>query len=521
MYQKYYKLAFFLLLLFPFILFLILSNKSLVLTWDGYIYLELAKNIKAGHGFTLGKLPHLYHSPLFPYLIAFFSYFTGFDIIISSTLLCTICFSTVIAMIFYFCTHVLRSKSIGLWAILIFVLSERIQKYSISNLSENILTPLYTASIMLAIYLLVKPKARNQSTLLCISFLMAAAYYCKPEAIVVYFAIILGLLLGFYNKRFSFSRIFFTLAPAILVFIALLTPYLYYIYTNTHEIQLSGKSKPVLMWTYWKQNHLLAPEEFNKTFFDVETVENGFQKAVFCKPPAYRFYPLEFIKNLYFPVEFIFKFFGPFITVLLIYQISKQKYTHSPVLYIPLIVFVFINIFVMMLYSYPRFILPFTPFLAIYAGYAVKLLLTKCAARNVKILVIILTLLSSYPFAWVFNEEFTDSFILKNKSDLTLVNSANKIIIVTNNLLISHLNGMPNTILLAGNKKDYVNLYHYMKKTGAEYAVIDTQKIDKMDYHNNQLTAGLPLSVVKMLPSNDTGEVIWILRRSLQENGIE
>ncbi len=487
-------------------------DKNLVLTYDGYIYLEMARNMVLGKGITLGEKPHLFHSPLYPALIAMCHKLTGLELTTTSNLLCMVFLICNVMLIMYFCRKYLRSKSMAVWAVIIYLGSERVQRYGISNFSENVLTPLYTLAFLFAFRIILKSKYTflNYAG---ITMALSAAYYAKPEALIVYFCIMGFLFLHSVIRRHdlikTLGRIFISLA----MFSAIISPYVYYLYNHTHKLMLSGKTNAILYWTQWKQDGLFAPHEFQNRFIDGYTIEEGFMRASNCDFPGYDINVPFIIKNLIVPLEFTFQFFGLGFTLILLVSLFDSRKWKSIFFLLPFSVIALVFFSFLLLYSYPRFILPLTPWFAVYLAYEFRRLFHGMKSIPWRYTLVGMCLFLEFPFLWLFRSDFVKPMSESVTKTIPYQEMDMSKKIVTNHIDYAYYNGMSNTFLLPLNIHTENELTDYVDRCEVDTVIIEAA----MNFKNEEYIERIndneikKLKIIQVYSDPQHKRVTWIL----------
>ena len=498
---------------FPFLLFFLLKNKSITLTWDGYIYLALAQNISEGRGFTLGTKPHLFHSPLFPFLIAGMKNCFHLDVITSAHLLCTLFFSLNIFLIFSYCKHYLRSQRIGFYAILIYILSERVQRYSIATISENVLTPLYGISILLSLSILLKRKYGFYKWI-GLTLSMAAAYYCKPEALAIYLILTGFIVLFSIRRKDRFFPILRMMGISLILFFVCMIPNMIRIKEYTGDLSISGKSKPILFWAYCKHNNLVAPIEVDKYFFFEHTVEDAFVNFVNYSSPPFQINLLYILKNIFaVPVPYVYKFLGALWTILILYYLAKNHRWKSAIFLLPAGMVISIFILIMLLYPDPRFIIPLVPWLSIYAASLYLRILPKFNKSQYQYLFFIILILTEYPFTWCFQRDYYTPITENVIHAISKENDTSKVRIATNKISYCFMNGMDESYLIPRTLDTEDELCAYIKLSRPKYTIIEASRRNKNPaYVQNLFDSKMKyFNVVMEYPSNEKEAMVWVL----------
>jgi len=249
---------------------------------------------------------------------------------------------------------------------------------------------------------------------------------------------------------------------------------------------LSGKTNAILYWTQWKQEGLFAPHEFQSRFIDGHTIEDGFIRASLCDFPGYHVDVPFLLKNLIVPLEFTFQYFGLGFTLILLVSLFDSRKWKSTYFLLPFSVIAFVFFSFLLLYSYPRFILPFIPWMAIYLAIETRRMSRNLSQKQKYFLFIILLMLE-LPFIWLFRSDFG-----KPMSDYLIKEYEFKNILygkkfVTNHIDYAYWNGMSKTYLVPLNINKEIELIEYTKKYNIKILLIEARLLNRNDEYIDKL----------------------------------
>ena len=274
--QKY-KIFVFFIILFPLLLFFLLKNKELTVTFDSYAYLALADNLAQGHGFTLCNTPHIFHSPGFPLMMCAVKSITGFNMINSGHLLCSISLSITAFLMFWIGKKIFLSENIGMLSVYLFLLSGRVQKIAMVLKAENVLAPLYMGTFYLCFKMI--QRGMSWSRVLVMTLLLIFAYYCKPEAIFIFPSCFIVIGVGRWIRNKNWKEIYLYLIVSSILFILAIVPNILRIKHETGYWNISGKTNAVLVWSDLKHQGYNPHKELNgRLLNDCENVEGFFDR---------------------------------------------------------------------------------------------------------------------------------------------------------------------------------------------------------------------------------------------------
>lgn len=461
---------------FPLLLFVLLKNKELTLSFDSYVYLALADSMVKGNGFTLCGHPHIFHSPGFPWLISCIQRCTGINAITAGHLLCAFSlFATVYGM-YWISKKVFLSQKVGILAAMLFLFSGRVQEYSLAIMAENMLAPLYIWIIYLCCQLI--RSGVSWIRILSMTGLLIAAYYCKPEGILMFPACFLILFAGRWMLGRNCKELFPHVAVSILLFLLALSPAILRIKQETGYWSISGKTNPILLWSHLKQQGLNPGKEIRGQFFSRgENVEGFFDNLTNIQRPEYHFNISFFLKNLaVIPIEYVYKYCGIPLFILFLFTVFRsplKQFFYFQILCIILLIFC---ISIANLYTAPRFIYPILPiiyFLSSYSLFWIKKFLPNPTHWK---WLIILCIAGQYPFLWLFDVEYTVPVAETAIKEIQKIDS-NSFSISGLDMAYCYYNGMCKSAILPTTLTNEVELLDYCHRYNFDYILVNNTPI--------------------------------------------
>lgn len=221
--------------LLAFILSAWLLQFNYFIGYDGVWYARIAENIMAGKGIcvNIGE-PYLDHPPLYPFLIGLINIFLA-NLELSSHLIPMLAFSLTIFPLF-FLTKKIYSANAAHWASILYATNGFLLIHSNLVLAESLLV-LLTLTQFYWVHKMIQEETHPFKTGIMIGMLAGLAYLARPEGLTFYLAGILAIFLchSQYPKHKKKAAL-----VSMVVFLMFFTPYLCFLYKNTHKIRLSG-----------------------------------------------------------------------------------------------------------------------------------------------------------------------------------------------------------------------------------------------------------------------------------------
>jgi len=290
--------------------------------------------------------------------------------------------------------------------LLLYLTSYRIQTISLALFAENILTTLYllTAYVVLDV-------VRSQldfKKLTVIVMLSLYAFYCKPEAILLFVVCMFYL---FYIYKKEFTKYFLYTG---FIYILGILPWVFWIHSITDSYSLSGKTNAILDWTNKEHHgisldyvfhfpHLDHTDDLGELFHHLSTMEDQDYRPTFS----------GILENLFEkPIEYIYKYMGVLLPVFLIGFFLKPSHWKEPIVQFPMLLFALSFLCMTILYPGLRFWLPFMPFFYMYTAGGILLFYQWLKSRYISLRMYILggvlslAILLQYPFGWLFHSEY-------------------------------------------------------------------------------------------------------------------
>jgi 4-amino-4-deoxy-L-arabinose transferase-like glycosyltransferase len=221
----------------------LLYQRSLYIDADEGYYLLLARNLATGHGYTFNGLPNIIFPPFLPLLIALFSLILH-DFQLSLSFI-TAMAGTLLGVLSYLIARKKLDFFPSLGCFLLVLFSRELNSFLPATVPY--VQVLYRGSDILNCFLVIASvyftgllveKGQYRWAALAGAFL-ALAFLTRPEAFILFIGLSL-LLSGL--KLLSLTPISWkSLICLMLVFIALVFPYIYYLKITTGKWMLSGK----------------------------------------------------------------------------------------------------------------------------------------------------------------------------------------------------------------------------------------------------------------------------------------
>lgn len=445
-----------LLLAGPFVLLFFLGQSHLALSFDSYVYLLLAQSLAQGEGFYLGGSPHAFFSPAYPALIALIS-LSGISTVWAAQGLSAFCLSLSIALMVWLAWRAWGSWQTGLLAAGLLLASGRVQQYGLTVWAENLLAPLYLAAVLCA---LPQRGKLGSASWYGLSGFMAAAWYGKPEGLVIF----LGLWLG---KLFSPAldasaaywawpgrRTWLHAGLALLLFVSLLIPGVAWNAQATGKLALSPKKNAILLWAHevhtggdpkWALRE--APPEN-----PCQDLGEYYRRLVRLPAQSFDYSWTEIADNaLSIPIEYGFKYFGPLTGLLVLGScvlLLRRKASVLRILFIPTAL---IYAYSIVLYDELRFFLPVLPLLCLQAAFLVQSLAHRLggmrgARRMWAMLLLILCLITEGPGWWALKEPAQSPLWLEPPAELTAAVQTGRV--ASNHAGAAYLTGAKRMIMI-------------------------------------------------------------------------
>ena len=203
--------------------------------WDEVNYLKLGAS-GAIHG--LNHVLHTYWSPLYPFFVALFGrVFTNYEL---AGRLVSILFGTILIVPVFLFVEKYLSKKVAWFCSLLIAFFPMLIESSFSALTESLYIFMAITGVILGFLAIQKKSILLAATT---GGLFSLAYLTRPEGIgflIVFVGLAISVLIYQALKKREY-RLIFVLVSAVISFLIISSPYLYYLHDVTGEWTLSSK----------------------------------------------------------------------------------------------------------------------------------------------------------------------------------------------------------------------------------------------------------------------------------------
>ena len=229
------------------ILFLFLISLSLIfidtyngntgLTTDGTCYMQVAKNLFQGNGYTLAGEKHTVFPPGYPILIGIFAIIMR-NYLLSAQFISILAFIGASLILYDILRKNLKNKTLIILFMTIFLFNQSLLRLSNLSLSDLLYVFLMIINIKL-LFLIVKDKKNNyKKYFIYLGLVNGYMYLTRPEGCMIFIINLIFLLFLMLKHVVKINSLLFMLFP----FLVLSFPYIYFLHSATNKWQVSGKS---------------------------------------------------------------------------------------------------------------------------------------------------------------------------------------------------------------------------------------------------------------------------------------
>jgi len=234
--NKFHIVVYLLLFISIFFILLDVYNGESGLTADGACYIQVAKNLFHGKGYTIAGQKHTVFPPGYPLIIGIFSIISK-NYLLSAQLISILSFILSGLLLF----HILRKYIINKILIIIFMLlflSHRSLIHLSNLISSDSLYVLFMLINLKLMILILKDKKWDINYFLSIGLINGYMYLIRPEGFFIFIINLFILSCLFFKHKLIMPR----LIIMCFTFLILFLPYLTFLYSATGKLLLSGKT---------------------------------------------------------------------------------------------------------------------------------------------------------------------------------------------------------------------------------------------------------------------------------------